>query len=133
MAAPTTLILSECNVISESEQGVVSFVADKGLAPGEPKWANYIKVRAPAGLGVIRVKPAIDPPKGRRRDDDPHQSLRMHSLNSLIRRPTRTAMQCNNRAWWRSTCGTCPRASTSASRPPSPPPCPSDRCVRFAL
>lgn len=34
---------AECKIISESEPGVVSFVADKGLAPGSPKWANYVK------------------------------------------------------------------------------------------
>jgi hypothetical protein len=32
-------------IISENaeEGAVVSFVADKGLLPGEPKWANYVK------------------------------------------------------------------------------------------
>jgi hypothetical protein len=38
---------SECKVISESAEGseaaVVSFVADRGLHPGEPFWANYVK------------------------------------------------------------------------------------------
>ncbi|GAB5033747.1 galactokinase 1 [Nannochloropsis oceanica] len=35
--------LTQCRVTSESHQGIVSFVADKGLAPGEPKWVNYVK------------------------------------------------------------------------------------------
>lgn len=46
---------TECKIISQSEDGVVAFVADKGLVPGEPRWANYIKVHLyiqtqPAGL-----------------------------------------------------------------------------------
>ena len=46
---PRACARTECKVISESEQGLVSFVADKGLIPGQPKWANYVKV----GLVVL--------------------------------------------------------------------------------
>lgn len=47
---PTPFPPKECKVISESEHGVVAFAADKSLAPGQPKWANYVKARSPLSV-----------------------------------------------------------------------------------
>jgi hypothetical protein len=49
MTNPPDPTHTECKVISESEHGVVAFVADKGLIPGQPKWANYVKVSTSGG------------------------------------------------------------------------------------